>query len=326
MPPTPATTKPRVGIEEWLNAGNGFAVMQLHFSADPVKRTAAWKARTSRQMHPRAWRREYEIDWASAEGEPVVPEFEEALHVREVAVDGTLRLLRFWDFGFDSPVVLFAQLTHWDQLVVLRELCPFNTTLKQLIPAAEAIAKDLLGLDKYLGGERATDYTGAEDDEASETDWRFETTAGPHHDRFGRERLPERRTFDAGDPEGYSRKSLGVEAAVMGQHGLRLHTIRPGTATSYQNLRDRFLRTVMVPSQGRQAAILIAPGCRLLRQSLGGAFCRSVLPPYKPKAAHPYKDLVDALRYGNDNLDALRHGADRQLRDVATRDQVETRV
>lgn len=280
-------------------------------------------------MHPRAWRREYEIDWASPEGEPVVPEYDGPIHDREIVVYRSLRLLRFWDFGFDSPVVLFAQLTHWDQLLIHRELCPFNTTLRELIPAAEAIVKDLLGLDAYLSGIRASDYTGREDEEHDEENdhFRFDTrvpTSGT--DRLGHALPPDRRTFDAGDPAATSRQSLGVEAQVMGQHGLRLHTIRPGTKESYQNLRDRFLRTIMVPGQGRQPALLIHPRCRLLRQALGGAFCRSVLPPYRPKKAHPYKDLVDALRYGNDNLDALRRGMDRRLKAMAEADIVETRA
>jgi len=327
MSDAPTTTKPRVGVEEWVNPLNGFVVCRLHYTSDPDKRDPTWRTRTARDMHPRAFRREYEIDWASPAGEPVVPEFEESLHVREISADPALRLLRFWDFGFDSPVVLFAQLTLWDQLRILNELCPFNTTLLQLIPSAEAIAKDLLGLDAYLGGARASDFTGHEDDEIElATQYRFETRpVEMPRDALGRER-PDRRTFDAGDPEGYSRKSLGIEAAVMGRYGLKLHTIRPGTKQSYQALRDRFLRTILIPGQGRQPAILISPRCRLLRQALGGAFCRSTLPPYRPKKSHPWGDLVDGLRYGNDNLDALRHGVDRQWRDLAMRDIQETRA
>lgn len=321
-----ATVKPRPGVEEWKNPQNGFTILRLHFSSDPEKRLPGWKAAIARDMHPRAFRREYEIDWASPEGEPVVPEFDEAIHVREIAVVAGLQLLRFWDFGFDSPVVLFGQLTLWDQLRIYGELCPFNTTLLQLVPAAEAVAKQMLGLDAYLGGIRASDFTGREDeDDLSET-YRFESApADMPTDKLGRAR-PDRRTFDAGDPEGNSRKSLGIESAVMGRFGLKLHTIRPGTEKSYAELRSRFLRSIVVPGAGRQPAIVISPNCRLLRQALGGAFCRSVLPPYKPKKVHPWKDLVDALRYGNDNLDALKHGVDRRWRDLAASDIQPTRA
>lgn len=321
---TPAGARaPRPGVEAWENPGNGFRVVRLHFTADPAKRDPAWKAQASKSMHPRAWRREYEIDWASPEGEPVTPEFEEAVHVRPRTIDPMLRLLRFWDFGFNSPVVLFAQLTLWDQLIVFRELCPFNVTLLDLIPAAEAIAKNLLGLDRYLAGERSLDWTGREPDDEEDVRWRFETRKKAENEASG---LPARRTFDAGDPEGESRKSLGIEAAVMARHGLTLHTIRPGTSQSYDALRQRLLGTVMVPGKGREPAIIVTPECRVLRQALGGAFARGVLPPYRPKKVHPFGDVVDALRYGNDNLGALRHGVDRTLRSIAEADIQETRV
>lgn len=326
-PDAPASAKPRVGVEQWDNPLNGFGVLRLHYTSDPVKRPPAWKAKQSRDMAPRAWRREYEIDWASPEGEPVVPEYDETVHVREVVVSRDLRLLRFWDFGFDSPVVLFAQLTLWDQLRVFWELCPFNTTLLQLIPMAQAVEKQLLGVDAYLGGARATDYTGrAEDDDLAEQ-FLFQVGPQPNVPLDGRGvGRPDRRTFDAGDPEGHSRKSLGIESNVMARFGMQLHTIRPGTEKSYGALRQRFLGTVMVPGLGRQPAIVIHPRCRLLRQALGGAFAKSVNPPYKPKATHPWKDLVDGLRYGNDNLDAARHGIDGRLRDLASRDIQETRA
>lgn len=316
-------SRPRPGVQEWTNPRNGFHVLELKYTADPGKRDPAWKAQAARGMHPRQFKREYEIDWASSEGEPVIPEFAEETHVQAVAVDPTLRLLRFWDFGFDSPVVLFAQLTLWDQLRVLRELCVFNVTIHDLVPAAEAIAKQLLGMDAFLGGMRATDFGGkTAADEPVPTALPLPFAAPPRGDPFA----AERRVFDAGDPEGYSRKSLGMEAAVLARHGLRLHIARPGTGESYEALRARFLRRVMVPGVGQQPAIVIAPECRQLRQALGGAFARSTLPPYKPKKDHPFKDLVDALRYGNDNLDALKSTTQRDLRTAALRDVVETRL
>lgn len=318
---SPTPSQPRTGIETWTNAGNGFRVVQVHYTADPVKRTPAWQVATFRAMPPRNKKREYDIDWTASEGDPVVPEYEEALHVRALVIDPSLRLLRFWDFGFDSPVVLFAQLNFWDQLLIFRELCPFNLTLRELIPAATAMAKDLLGFDAWAN-DRGLDYGGRPSDEPALADPFAFDTARP----AARPDIPERRVFDAGDPEGYSRKSLGIEAAVMGEFGLRLHIARPGTQESYQSMRDRFTLRRMIPGQGQQPAMLIDPACQLLRKALAGAFSKSPLPPYKPKKIHPYKDLVDALRYGIDNLDTFRRGGDRRLRDLAARDIRETRV
>jgi hypothetical protein len=82
----------------------------------------------------------------------------------------------------------------------------------------------------------------------------------------------------------------------------------------------------MVPGRGREPALLIVPKCRLFRQALGGGFFKSTLPPYKPKKTHPWGDLVDAARYGIDNLDSMRRGEDARLRRLAEQDIVETRA
>lgn len=148
-PPEHATT-PRRGVTEWRNARNAFYVSRLHYTADPGKRSQAWKQKASENLAQRAWNREYEISWTSPEGEPVVPEFDANLHVREGEIKRDGRLLRFWDFGSVSPVVLFCQLSLYGQLLVHRELCPFNTPLDQLLPIANAISLDLTTRRDYF--------------------------------------------------------------------------------------------------------------------------------------------------------------------------------
>jgi len=142
-PPDHAGT-PRKGVTEWRNPRNGFYVLRLHYTADPGKRPADWKEKTSAGLTLRAWQREYEISWTTPEGEPVVPEFDANLHVRESQVSRDVRLLRFWDFGSVSPVVLFAQLSPYAQILVHRELCPFNVPLDQLLPMVQSISTDLV--------------------------------------------------------------------------------------------------------------------------------------------------------------------------------------
>jgi hypothetical protein len=276
--------RPRPGVEQWINPRNGLTVIRLHYSCDPKKRTEEWKAQTAANMHPRTWRREYEIDWASPEGEPVVPEYREETHCRDFAWDTTLRLLRFWDFGFVSPVCLFAQLTVFGQLRVRRELCPFNTPLDQLLDAVESITLELGGTDALLTQRDAWDVGGRERVEGpTPTD-----------------------AFDAGDPAGRNHTDLGSSADVLSAHGIILHTTRPGTEVSYANLRQRCLRAVMDPGSGAPVpAFLIHPDCPNLRAALAGAFYLEPLPPHKPHKSHPEKDLIDALRYGEDNLRLL---------------------
>lgn len=268
---------PRPGVEQWTNPRNGLTVVKLHYSADPRKRTPEWKAEASRNMHPRAWRREYEIDWASPAGEPVVPEYVEAAHCRAFEWDRRLRLLRGWDFGYVSPVVLFGQLTLFGQLRIRRELAPFNTPLDQLIDGMRALTLELGGADAMLGDD-ALDIAGQHSKEEA---------------------------FDAGDPAAENFTDLGSSAEVLGQHGLVLHTSRPGTEVSYARLRKRFLRQVMEPGVGPVPAILIHPECPNLRSALSGAFHLGPLPPYRPVKTHPEKDLVDALRYLDDNIQGM---------------------
>lgn len=283
--------RPRPGVEQWQNARNGLLVVRLHYSADPRKRTPEWKAEASANMHPRSWRREYEIDWASPEGDPVIPEFREDLHVRDFAWDRSLRLLRFWDFGYVSPVVLFAQLTFFGQLRVRRELAPFNTPLRQLLESMRAVTLE-------LSGRSIPDPTDAYD--------------------VGGAEVEDKGAFDAGDPAGVNQTDLGSSAEVLGDAGIIIHTTRPGTELSYANLRDRFLRNVVDPNEGPVPAILIHPDCPALRAACAGAFHLAALPPYKPVKTHPEKDLVDALRYGEDNIRALIPTTTHRLHAMAT--------
>jgi len=274
--PPPDAGRPRQGITEWRNPRNGFYVTRLHYSADPEKRAPRWKQKTSEGLSLRAWKREYEIDWTAPEGEPVVPEFDAGLHVQDTEIKRDGKLLRFWDFGSVSPVVLFCQLSPYGQVLFHRELCPFNCPLDQLLPIVLAISTDL---------------------------------------------VIRRDFFDAGDPEAESIGSLGSISSLLSRQGIVMHTNRPGAEVSYATLRNWFLRRLMVPRIGQAPAAIISPRCPNLIEALSGGFHLSPYPPYRPVKAHPAKDLVDAARYGFDNLEAA--GADTQAtwRRLAERDR-----
>jgi len=158
----PRGTSPRVGIQEWTNPGNGVRVIRVHYTADPEKRKPEWKETVQQGMPRRGFLREYEIRWDVPEGEPVIPEFDSSIHVSDrIKIDPAKRLLRFWDFGFVSPVVGFFQLSDWGQLLGFRELCPFNIPLRQLVPAAQSITRDLVAHDNVFdaGDPAATSQT-----------------------------------------------------------------------------------------------------------------------------------------------------------------------
>jgi len=297
--------RPRVGVEQWENPRNGLVVCRLHYTADPAKRTPEWKTAAARNQHPRAWRREYEIDWTSPEGDPVIPEYQDEKHTRDFLWDRSLRLLRFWDFGFVSPVALFAQLTLFGQLRVRRELCPFNTPLNQLWAMVQAVTLELAGEESQLDGSSPYDVAGAALEEIEQV-----VPKGP---------------MDAGDPAGTNQTDLGSSAEWLAGRGVQLHTQRPGTEVSYSNLRARFLRDVMEPGVGPVPALLLHPECKNLRAACAGAFHLSPHPPYKPVKTHPEKDVVDALRYGEDNLIGLGRDYQQALHRMAMADQREMR-
>ena len=299
---------PRPGVTQWRNPRNGLVVVQLHYTVDPVKRTPEWKREASRNLSPREWRREYEIDWTAPEGEPVVPEYQAGMHTQSFDWDPSLRPLRFWDFGFVSPVCLLAQQTLWGQVRVRREVCPFNTPLDQLLPMVLAVGVELGGRESLLHGDEALDVTGARE-----------------RDPLLAFRDP-LLAFDAGDPAATNQTDLGASAEYLSTaHGIHLHTTRPGTEVSYAQLRALFLRQVMQPEVGPQPAILIHPDCHQLRKALAGAFHLSSNPPYRPVKSHPEKDLVDALRYGIDNLHASRNQTAQDWAMMASGDRLELR-
>lgn len=247
----------RIGITEWQNPNNGLYVCRLHHTADPFKRTAEWIAATKRNLPKRGYDREYDISWTTPEGEPVTPEYGDTIHCRKLTVIPGQRGLAMWDFGYVSPVVLFGQLTIHNQLHILRELCPFNTPLADLIPMAKAVMLNLFGITPVV--------------------------------HFG-------------DPAGENQTDLGSSVQVLQLHGIRIHATRPGTEISYAKLRERLRTSVYIPGIGQEPTFLIDPLCQNTREALGGAFHLSPHPPYRVVKVHPYKDCVDALRYGNDNL------------------------
>jgi len=57
------------------NPKNQFVVARLHFSADPAKRSPAWRREAQAGMTPEKFAREYDCDWTAILGAKVFPEF-----------------------------------------------------------------------------------------------------------------------------------------------------------------------------------------------------------------------------------------------------------
>lgn len=89
------------GIETWRNAKNKFFVFQIHYTANPAKRTADFRDTIHSSM-PRAQAlQEYELHWDSFAGLPVFQDFDKTLHFASPPIrpEAGLPLLRGWDFG-----------------------------------------------------------------------------------------------------------------------------------------------------------------------------------------------------------------------------------
>lgn len=114
------------GIETWRNAKNKFFVFQIHYTANPAKRSADFKETIHSSM-PRAQAlQEYELHWDSFAGLPVFQDFDKSLHYASPPAkpEAGLPLLRGWDFGL-TPACVIAQL-QGEVLVVLKEFTEVN--------------------------------------------------------------------------------------------------------------------------------------------------------------------------------------------------------
>lgn len=117
--------QPMQGMTVWKNRKNKFFVVELHYTADPIKRDPVFKATMSSGMAKRDFDQEYEIQWDSFEGLPVYGEWNKRIHGhRGLQPIVGLPLLRGWDFGL-TPACVVAQLQH-ETLVVLHEFTEFN--------------------------------------------------------------------------------------------------------------------------------------------------------------------------------------------------------
>lgn len=271
--PSASAATPIEGVREWRNPRNRVYVCEVHYRADPEKRSAEWKAQAQAGMPMAGWNREFEIDWETAEGAPVFPEYQRDMR-QPFPVLPEARLLRFWDFGHVCPVCLFAQLDLHGRLRVLAELVIPYTALPLMIESVKAMTLELMG--------RPTSC------------------------------------FDCGDPAGESMTDLGAVRNELLKQGILLHT-RPRTEGSYDALRARFLRRVVIDGV-QSPGFLLHPRCPILHSALLSGFHLNPKTG-KPVDKHPAKDVCDALRYGNDNLVAGTSDFMAKMRQVAVRDR-----
>lgn len=68
------------GLTYYKNSTNGFAVLELHYTADPAKRSALWREREKVGIGSVDWDREYELSWVIKAGRSVYTDFSHSMH------------------------------------------------------------------------------------------------------------------------------------------------------------------------------------------------------------------------------------------------------
>lgn len=132
----------RHGVKLWRNPINKFCVVRVHYSADPRKRTAEWRADARAGIPFAEWMREYEITWSSFEGVPVYAEsYSKKFHVSSDRLSWAMDypVVRGWDFGLDvlGMACLWCQLLPNSRLFIYHELVASDTDIYTFAEAVQ---------------------------------------------------------------------------------------------------------------------------------------------------------------------------------------------
>lgn len=124
---------PMQGMRIWVNPKNTFLVLEIHYTADPLKRTEEFVTMLRNTNTKRAYMQEYELNWDSFAGEPVYEDFVRSLHISKGSLrwEPGLPLLIGVDFGH-TPCAIIGQ--YYDQqLKLLKEFTSKATTVKKFL-------------------------------------------------------------------------------------------------------------------------------------------------------------------------------------------------
>jgi hypothetical protein len=109
------------GLHLKHNPGNGFAVLRLHYTADPGKNPATargqeWMAAVRKKFPENHWNREFEIDFLSHVGKRVCPDFKPKVHIRDgLEPHPDYPIYRGWDPGIRAAACVIGQIVKFDK-------------------------------------------------------------------------------------------------------------------------------------------------------------------------------------------------------------------
>ncbi len=130
-PPVPVM-RPMEGVEIWQNPKNRFTVIDLHYTADPRKRSPEWRDAIKQSMPARDFAMEYERSWQTFEGKPVYSDFKSSLHVKtgKPPVEPNVPIILCVDFGLTPAMLLIQPIGR--RLRILKEFIETDGSIEKL--------------------------------------------------------------------------------------------------------------------------------------------------------------------------------------------------
>lgn len=138
------------GLRTRWNPRHKILAVELHYSADPDKRTVEWEESERAGNRDVNWDREYELGWRVSRGIPVFKGvFNAETHVgKNLPYDEGRGLIVGWDFGLD-PCAVFAQLSENGLLNVIGECyAPTKMPIENMLPYYFAYVSERFGLPR----------------------------------------------------------------------------------------------------------------------------------------------------------------------------------
>lgn len=117
---------PAIGVEIWRNRKNSFVVVQIHYTADPDKRSESFREGKRSSMPYSQYKQEYEISWDTQEGKPVYMDWNRSFHGSKVSLRPVLGLplILGVDQGLFGAVIVMQY--EGEVLTTLKEYCAEN--------------------------------------------------------------------------------------------------------------------------------------------------------------------------------------------------------
>lgn len=132
-----------------LEQDNGYTIIRLHYSADPVKDDIWIKREKAAYPYVELWQQEMELDFISSAGKRVYPEFGIERNVAPLKKEPYNEIWRGWDFGYGHPAVVWTQRTHDGHFHILASMMAIDKTIQVFAKEVIDVGEKLFPGSKY---------------------------------------------------------------------------------------------------------------------------------------------------------------------------------